>query len=279
MRGGHFLFYFRDFNTQALMLSTNSDQHWERFGRQDPYFGVLASEKFHRETLTPEAITEFFASGERRVGAALATIQRHFDPDFHPACCLDFGCGVGRLVIPLAKRFPHVVGVDISLSMLREAAQNCAQRGVENVQFVQSDDRLSKVEGKFDFIYSDIVFQHIPRPRGEKIVARLIDLLNDGGVAALSLPYSANAPLMTRCLRWAQKSVPLVHSIVNLTRGRRFDYPLMQSNIYQPDRIFRLLEEQGVREVYLRFNGHNRNPYNHLGLMVFAQKCAATKPR
>ena len=58
---------------------------------------------------------------------------------------LDFGCGVGRLIIPFARVFEHVTGVDISPAMLEIAQRNCLEQGIHNVEFVRSDDELSRV--------------------------------------------------------------------------------------------------------------------------------------
>src|SRR5882762_1792622 len=103
------------------MLRNDSNSDWERFGRDEPYFGVLLDEKFRLRNLTPQALEEFFASGEAHVERVFRTIVRHLDPDFAPATALEFGCGVGRVLVPLARRCPSVVGVDVSASMLAEA--------------------------------------------------------------------------------------------------------------------------------------------------------------
>ena len=57
-------------------------------------------------------------------------ITRHVDPTFAPSRTLDFGCGVGRVAIPLARRFEHVVGLDVSPGMLTRAAEAAQRQGV-----------------------------------------------------------------------------------------------------------------------------------------------------
>ncbi|MEZ0334809.1 MAG: methyltransferase domain-containing protein [Gemmatimonadales bacterium] len=51
----------------------------------------------------------------------IAAAEEVFGP-FRRNIALDFGCGVWRLTRPLSERFQHVIGVDISSSMLDEAA-------------------------------------------------------------------------------------------------------------------------------------------------------------
>ncbi|MEO6394113.1 MAG: methyltransferase domain-containing protein, partial [Pyrinomonadaceae bacterium] len=134
------------------MLPKNSDQNWETYGKDNPYFGVLSDEKFMRAQLDEQAIDEFFATGETHIAEVMATIDHHLAADFSPKRCLDFGCGVGRLVFPLAQRFGFVTGVDISPSMLAEARKNADGLGLTNVELLPSDDTLSQVTGPFDLI-------------------------------------------------------------------------------------------------------------------------------
>src|SRR4051812_23982259 len=99
----------------------NSDQAWENYGRLDPYYGVLTDAKFRKENLTSERLAEFFGTGESHVANLLENVRDHVG-SFPAGCALDFGCGVGRLLLPFARRFQRVVGVDISPSMLTAAA-------------------------------------------------------------------------------------------------------------------------------------------------------------
>src|SRR5262245_52302229 len=102
---------------------------WEKMGRKDPYFGVLTNDKFRSGQIDAAARAEFFASGERHVQTCFETIPRCFARPFAPRRTLDFGCGVGRLVIPFARRCGEVVGADVSPAMLAEARRNCEREG------------------------------------------------------------------------------------------------------------------------------------------------------
>ena len=246
-------------------MRRSTDKQWERFGKEDPYFGVLTSDEFKTENLNEYSKSQFFQSGEDHIDFIIRVIKQHLDANFCPKRSLDFGCGTGRLVIPIAKRFGHVVGVDISKSMLQEARQNCQ---AYNVEFVESDDDLSKVDGKFDFIHSYIVFQHIPVKRGMKLFERVIELLADGGVAALHFTYFRDVSFIRKILCWIQKKIPLMGNLANLVKGKAFSNPHMQMNDYKMNRIFELLQKRGCGQVYIHFTNH----YGHLGLIVFFQK-------
>ncbi len=59
------------------MLST--DKAWERFGRENSYFGVLASEKFAADQIDSNR-DEFFASGRQSISHTIRRYEDHFGP-------------------------------------------------------------------------------------------------------------------------------------------------------------------------------------------------------
>jgi 2-polyprenyl-3-methyl-5-hydroxy-6-metoxy-1,4-benzoquinol methylase len=107
----------------------------------------------------------------------ITDVRKHLDKNFVPRKVLDFGCGVGRLLIPLSKLCEEVVGTDVSDSMLAKADKGLKKRDIHNFQLLKSDDDLLLLNGKLDFIHSYIVFQHIPVKRRAKNLVRLLDCL------------------------------------------------------------------------------------------------------
>src|SRR5580658_5668052 len=106
-----------------------TDAAWEQWGQRDPYFGVITNPKFRRAGLTAQARDEFFLSGHAHAEWLMDRIHRYIDPAFTPTSVLDFGCGVGRTLIPLAMLAKEAVGLDVSPSMLLEARKNCDRSG------------------------------------------------------------------------------------------------------------------------------------------------------
>src|SRR4051794_20216366 len=121
------------------MLST--DKAWEKFGKDDPYFGVLAHERFTAGQIGAN-LSEFFNTGRSAVSQIVERYEAHFGP-LPKDRALDHGCGVGRLTLPLAERFEEVIGLDVSPSMIAEATSNAAQAGAANARFALADDQLS----------------------------------------------------------------------------------------------------------------------------------------
>ena len=168
----------------------STDVEWEKWGARDPYFGVITDPRFRSANLTPEARQAFFDGGRHHVLGVLDNCRRRLIPDFAPKRILDFGCGVGRLVIPFAETCAEVVGVDVSASMLAEARRNCDEYGVAGVQLLPSDDALSSLQGTFDLVHSALVFQHIEVKRGRALFARLLDCIAPGGIGAIQITYA-----------------------------------------------------------------------------------------
>ncbi|MBW8778112.1 MAG: class I SAM-dependent methyltransferase [Burkholderiales bacterium] len=268
----------------------STDTEWEKWGRQDPYFGVITADRFRSNRLNDEALAEFFASGEHHVDGVLRSCRTYFGGEFAPKRILDFGCGVGRLVIAFAQKSEEVVGVDISDSMLSEAARNCAERGLVNVALVRSDDQLSQVRGKFDLIHSAITLQHIDVARGRQIIQRLLRLVATDGAVALHLTYAKRVHASTFG-RLPPSSTPRPpppsQSVWKQLFKRRTETgnapgadasavdrgdPQMLMNSYDLNEISFILQEAGVTQMHAEFTDHG----GELGVFIFFRRPAST---
>jgi len=255
------------------MLRDNSDAAWEKFGQKDAYFGVYSTDRFKDDNLTPEVLAEFFASGERHVdGVFERLIEIYGSIDPHSMRVLDYGCGVGRLVLPFARRCSEVVGVDISTSMLEKAAAHAAEQGLTNVSLTQpGSDTLSSINGTFDLVHSHIVFQHIPPQRGHVIIESLADKINPGGFLVIDSNLASKETKLRRFANFMRRNFKPTQYLINALRGNRLDQPFMQMNTYNAERLLLGLIDRGFAEINIR-------PYDqggrkqHRGILVFARK-------
>jgi SAM-dependent methyltransferase len=138
--------------------------------------------------------------------------------------------------------------VEISEGMISEAKQNCQRFEVNDVDFVKSDDRLSGLSQKFDFVNSCLVLQHLPLKRGMQIIAQLLKSLNPGGVIVLHFPVQRRLPPLELLAYWLKRHVPFARYGFNLLQGRRFSEPLMQMNHYDLIDVIALYSAHGIRE-------------------------------
>jgi SAM-dependent methyltransferase len=245
-------------------------RQWERYGAIDPYYGVLSEPDFHSARLDAAARERFFESGRRCVAETLAAIESLVGADFECRAALDYGCGVGRLTLPLAERCERVYGVDVSPSMLREAECNAGRMGLSNLDWVPSE-RLGELSGAYDLVQSFLVFQHIPVRRGERIFATLARGLRPGGVGSIQVALRPTHPA-AGAFHWTMKTVPLAYNLVNLARGRAWSYPHMQMNHYSLNRLGRLLADEGIAEWHTRFLAGRGRMSHDSAVIVFRKR-------
>ena len=105
-----------------------------------------------------ESEEEFERSGEREVEEYVLK-----DLSLSPQSrVLEIGCGIGRLLRPMAGRFADVHGVDISEEMIKRGRGRLAD--LENIHLQETDGSLAAFpDQSFDFCYSWRVFLHVPR--------------------------------------------------------------------------------------------------------------------
>lgn len=222
-----------------------TDRDWEQWGAHDPYFGVYSREEYRAGASANKARTAFFALGETHIRRIWRDIEAAFGSGFEPRSALDFGCGVGRLVLPLAQRARLVMGVDVSPSMLAEAKRNCSVAGVANAVFTESDDGLSRVTGVFDLVHSYIVLQHIPWRRGRGILQAMAARVAPGGVLAVQILSASTAPRLVRWMVRLRYALPPLNWARNLLRRRPLFEPAMQLHVYDLAAVKSDLERGG----------------------------------
>jgi SAM-dependent methyltransferase len=236
------------------LIGDNHEQSWRRYGRDDPYFGVLTEERFRSANMDAATREEFFATGREHVGRILSVIRRHVTSDMGAAKALDFGCGVGRLLLPLARNFREVCGVDISEDYLAETRANAAREGVSNLKLVVKLEQLAGEKGSYDLLHSCIVFNHIPLAAGRVLLEQMADLTRDGGVLAIQMLHRRHASPSRRLLTWVRRQFSPLNWLSNWIRRRPVFEPVMQANEYPLDVVVPLLRERGGRDFHLEFS-------------------------
>lgn len=266
--------------------ATSTDTEWEKWAQRDPYFGVLTDPMFRSDRLTADSKSRFFESGVGQVNYVLQMCRSTIDTTFQPQRILDFGCGVGRLVIPFARLAQEVVGMDVAPSMLAESRVNCDENGLTNVSLVLSDDMLSRAEGQFDLVHTCIVLQHIEVARGREIFARLVDKVRPGGCGAIHVtfgwdahadsfglppPVPAPAPSAWTLAKAALKKVLATLGIPRRPVVEPDESPAdpeMQMNYYNMSELMFIMQRAGVQRFHAEFADHG----GALGVFLFFQK-------
>lgn len=133
---------------------------------------------------------------DRLYARLLDRILGHLQPDAE-ALFLDAGCGVGYHALAIAQRGYCCVGVDISETILRQAAGNACQAGLDaRVSFrAEALENLSFADGTFDVVHCRGVLMHIPE--WEKALRQLCRVLKPGGKIVI---LESNASALETCL-------------------------------------------------------------------------------
>ena len=164
-------------------------EFWEAAANRDPLWAILSNPSKRGRQWD---LREFFETGRREISLLLYQLEQLRGMPLRRRA-LDFGCGVGRLTQPLAAFFDEVVGVDISPTMIRLAER--LNRGPGKVRYVlgTGEDLREFTSNTFDFLYSDIVLQHLPPESSQRYISEFLRVLAPGGVAVFQLPSHRRA--------------------------------------------------------------------------------------
>lgn len=112
----------------------------------------------------------------------LAEIIPSLGPLSEDAVVLDLGCGVGRLILPMARALGcQFVGLDISTAMVSIARERRAEQMLENVSLIVGDGRSLPEYLEVDAVYSMLMFQHIAADACAGYVREVARILKPGG--------------------------------------------------------------------------------------------------
>jgi len=165
---------------RALAASTR--ENWDRLAAADAMWTVLSDPDKAGGKWDP---AEFFATGASIVDRLQEFETRGFR--IARGVAVDFGSGLGRVSRWLATMFSHVVGVDISPTMLELAEAHNAGR--PPITFVQGNETgIPLATASADFIHSIIALQHIPQALQQIYLREFARLARAGGHLYFQLP-------------------------------------------------------------------------------------------
>lgn len=161
-------------------------EEWERNAAKDAYWAVLTSSHYETRPWDKEA---FFQSGRREIQLLREYIATSKLPIPFQGKALDFGCGTGRLTQALGAIFQEVCGVDISTQMISQA-KDALPKDCRNIDFILNPSpHLGQFkDNRFDFIYSNIVLQHIANKHQMQYLKDFSRLVKPGGWIIIQLP-------------------------------------------------------------------------------------------
>jgi len=226
-------------------LRKKYQEQWERLGSADPFWAVLT---------VPEAKGnkwdkgQFWESGKREIDWILKIIEDE-KLELNNGKALDFGCGVGRLSRALAVFFREVTAIDISVSMLQEAVKY--SNNYPNIKYLHNLSANLQIlnNNSFDFIYSNIVLQHMPKNYQKSYIKEFCRVLKPGGIMVFQNLTGNN-------LRTVKGWINLCTGNRVLSLFRRLKYGknrVMELHILRKNIVIKILENQNMRVVKTLF--------------------------
>lgn len=113
---------------------------------------------------------------------------------------LDVGVGTG-FSLTLYPRQAHVVGVDLSGDMLREAQKRVAQEQLDHVTLMEMDaGHLAFPDNAFDFVIAAFVMSVVPDPI--RVIAEIKRVSKPTGRIVIINHFQSQNKLMARLEQW-----------------------------------------------------------------------------
>jgi ubiquinone/menaquinone biosynthesis C-methylase UbiE len=161
----------------------DSKKKWNSLAEKNAAYFVMTD---YGEGITEE---QFRTSGMKNYEQLIGNdslITSRLSP-FGSKDVMEIGCGIGRITEFLSKNFKTVSAVDISEEMVRKGSQRLS--GSKNIVFKATDGTsFPFTSSSFDFVFSFIVFQHMPDTQTiEKNIAEISRVLRPGGIAKIQL--------------------------------------------------------------------------------------------
>jgi len=244
---------------------------FDDFAAREPYFAVVTAPRFLRANLTPEYEREFFASGEILVDKIFSLVEAGLVPKFAPMSMLEYGCGVGRLAIPLSRRPGSVTAVDRSDVMLDLARREAERRGAGHIVF-QTPEAFAAASKKFDLVVCYHVLQRLRHGHGLDLIRQLVDRISAGGVGVFQWPLTTGVSMGVEITRWARERLPAVNGVVNRLRSKPATDPFIPTYAYALDEVLDVLKSAGCRDMQVVFEGAGDLDY----AIVLTRKPAAS---
>ncbi|GJL56164.1 MAG: hypothetical protein NPIRA02_32960 [Nitrospirales bacterium] len=160
-----------------MNIVTKMKHDWDRRAQHHTRYWI-ATEDYKNEAV-------FAESGQRTADAIVAALGPYYKKAW---IGLDIGCGIGRVLKPLSFHFRQLIGVDVSAEMIMKS--KTWLQGIPNVTTFETSGVDLKIfpYRHFDFVYSYVAFQHMPRPVFDRYLEEINRVLKNQGLLVFQIP-------------------------------------------------------------------------------------------
>lgn len=160
-----------------MNIAEKMKRDWDQRAQHHARFWI-ATENYQTEEI-------FAQSGQDTAQALLDALTGLHQPSWK---VLDIGCGIGRVLKPLAKYFHALVGIDVSSTMIAQSKAWLSNYAHVTTFATSGVDLREFNDQSFNLVYSYVAFQHMPRPVFEQYLGEINRVLSLDGYLAMQLP-------------------------------------------------------------------------------------------
>src|SRR6266536_2817475 len=136
---------------------------WNDKAKINPLFAIMSDDIFANaniDDISQEQLDAFYLKGKVLWDRYLGP---YFLLDENEKKVLEFGCGMGRLILQPAFKGAACTGVDISETQIELANKYFPLKGKARFLVIKEKEKINLPAESFDFVYSYAVLQHIKR--------------------------------------------------------------------------------------------------------------------
>lgn len=237
----------------------NLKKNWDEFGTSNPLWAILTDPIKKGNRWNPD---EFFRTGQDEIDQVMRYVEV-LGIDLKRGKALDFGCGAGRLTQALIAHFDQAYGVDIAPSMIQLANQY--NRFGERCKYIvnKAPDLSIFEDDSFDFIYSNIVLQHMKQKYSKKYIVEFLRILSPHGLLIFQQPSREKPREAVKGIRMYMREITrslfpsvLIDLYRNKVQARQVEGPVMEMYEIRRKNIVALLERHGATVIDIADDMH-----------------------
>jgi ubiquinone/menaquinone biosynthesis C-methylase UbiE len=203
---------------------------------------------------------------------------------------LDHCCGYGRVSIPLSA-YTSVVGLDLSIYLLRTAKKRAKQANVGNLQLVRGDMRRLPFRSRvFDAVINLWTsFGYFSEEENEAVLKQIASVLKSGGIFVLDIVNPGwllrnfvekdwtedekYLSLQQRSIDWKTKRIRCKRIIVN-KQTREIDQISFDHRLYDMQELRELLNRKGLEtaQIYGSFEKEDFDETKSDRIIILSRK-------